>query len=170
MFHLVSFMKITKINSVYTRVAFYRGSIFLDKLLTVLWQSMARKQPMYERTCASFVLGDGGSRTVCWTRKNVWCVSKHHKLGEIYYFYSPLTGSKKLTQVPRTTKSHSSHSWRHHVHLFKVYETVYARFITFVRERHILQQQWHEWNDWRLQFTHRHPAMVHDGFGGVDDK
>lgn len=43
---------------------FYRSSIFFDMALSVLWQSIARKQLMYERICESLFLGDGGSKTV----------------------------------------------------------------------------------------------------------
>lgn len=145
---LLSFIKITNFNSVEISLFTYRGSFFFDMALTVLWQSIALKHPMYERICASLFLGDGGSKTVDW---------KLHKFTTIYL------PSEKLTQVPRTTKSHSSHGWRHHVHLLKVYETIYASFITFMCKRHIFQQQRHEGNDWRLQFTHRHPTIIHRG-------
>lgn len=49
--------------------------------LTVLWQSIALKHPMYERICASLALGDGGSKTVDW---------KLHKFTAIYFPFKNL--------------------------------------------------------------------------------
>lgn len=57
----------------------YRGSIFLDMELRVLWQSIARKHPMYERICDSLFFGDGGSKTVKKVEKVV-----RHKFSSIY--------------------------------------------------------------------------------------
>lgn len=52
------------------------------------------------------------------------------------------------------------------MHLLEVNETFHARFIAFVCERHVFQQQWHKWDHWRLQLSHRHSAK----FVEVDHK
>lgn len=52
---------------------------------------------------------------------------------------------------------YSPHGLRQHVHLLKIHQPIQTSLIPLMRERHILQQQWHERYNRRLQFAHTNP-------------
>lgn len=64
--------------------------------------------------------------------------------------------SSEHTQVSGATVADGAHRLGHHVHLLEVHQSVQARFVALVRERHVLQQQRHEGNHRRLQLPHKH--------------
>lgn len=70
--------------------------------LRVRWQSIALKQPMYERVCDSLFLGDGGSKTVAKEKDmRKGFVSKHHKLTAIYCPTKNRNRKRVLANLPK---------------------------------------------------------------------
>lgn len=102
----------------------YRGSIFFDIAFNVLWQSIARKHPMYERTCDSLFFGDGGSKTGEEGRRKY---SQDHKFTSIYYKFPSYTDTKGKSCHKKKKWTHPS-AWNDKISRLSSSTPSYASF------------------------------------------